>query len=42
MTSCECQSLTGDVYELLHDDFIKELKKQVCWSDITAMIQAKR
>ena len=42
MNSCECMTLTGDVYELRQDDFIREFKKQVNWGDIVTAIQAKR
>ena len=34
LTSCECVSLTADVYEVRQEDFLKEFKKQVCWNEI--------
>lgn len=38
MTSCECISLTGDVYELRQEDFLREFKKQISWNDIASLI----
>ena len=34
MTSCECISKEAEVYELKHEDFLRESKKQPNWKDI--------
>jgi len=41
-TSCRCISLTGQVYELRQEDFLKEFKKVPFWQEIAIQILTKR
>ena len=38
MTSCECMSKTGEVYELKQEDFLRESKKLPNWQEIVSII----
>lgn len=42
MTSCQCVSKSGDVYELKQEDFLRESKKLPNWQEIVSIIQDKR
>ena len=42
MTSCQCVSKSGEVYELKQEDFLRECKKLPNWNEIVGLIQEKR
>ena len=42
MTSCQCVSKTGEVYELRQEDFLRESKKLQNWQEIVNLIKEKR
>lgn len=42
MTSCQCVSKSGEVYELKQEDFLREAKKLQNWHEIVSSIQEKR
>lgn len=42
MTTCQCVSKSGEVYELKQEDFLRESKKLPNWNEIVSIIQEKR